>query len=131
LQFTRYKPGDPLSKLSASDMNDRAEALERVDRVIRNEPGFVGFGVMWGKITARSSSSPAAGITYQAEALDGSIRITTNQTPLFRPFASSTLIVPAAIDSACLIGWYPDPATNQWLEKILTVQETEDSAECA
>lgn len=131
MQFTRYKPGEPLSKLSASDLNDRAETLERVDRMFRNGPGFGGFPAIWGKITARSSATPAAGITYQAEALDGSIRITTNQTPLFRAFSSSTVLAPAAIDSECLIGWYPDPATNQWVERILLVRETEDSAECA
>jgi len=148
MPFKRYSQQDTLFDLSASDFNDRADVLESVAGAIgvMPKPGIVGMigavsaigvppgaqFVVWGKLTYRSSTSSAlaSGVTYKAEALDGSIRITTAQTPLFRSFPSTARLIPAAADSLCLIGWYPDPADNLWKERILFVQETFDPGAC-
>lgn len=133
MKFIRYKPGDSVAKLSAKDINDRADTLERHDRILSGDrpPGVSG-GVMFGRITARTVgvASLASAVQYQAESQDGSIRITTNQTPVFRVFDSGTRIVPAAIDSECLLGWYIDVATNRWVERILVAKEVEDPGAC-
>ncbi|MBX3380952.1 MAG: hypothetical protein KF805_12740 [Phycisphaeraceae bacterium] len=148
MNFKRYKPGDRPSAISISDMNRRADMLERVaiSNGVMPKPGLAGlfgflgaFGatnagptVLWGQLTYRSTGSAALGssVTYKADSLDGSISITTAETPLFRAFHSSTRIIPAAADSLCLLGWFPDPADNEWKGRIIWVAETNDPGAC-
>ena len=146
MNFQRYSQGAPITGLSASDMNARAESLEMLlaARGSVVPQGMIGVGgalmpvvvtplVTMGKITDRSSATSVAGssLTYKAESFDGSLRITTFKAPLFRPFSSSTIMVPAAINSPCILGWFPDVTANAWVAEILWAKETEDSAECA
>ncbi|MBS0187284.1 MAG: hypothetical protein JSS51_04400 [Planctomycetes bacterium] len=146
MPFKRYKSGD--KSISASDLNARADSLERVQAMLGPFPGagLVGMsgwaGVLGmstpgpmltiGKLTYRSASSGALASTvnYKAESLDGSIRITTAQTPLFRMFSSGTRIIPAAENSECLLGWFIDSVEGKWTERILMVQEVWDPGAC-
>jgi len=150
MQLQRLKPGDPVTAISVADQNLRADMIERSAGAMGLMPkpgiagmfGFLGaFGaanpgasVAWGQLTYRSTGSAAlsSGVTYKADALDGSIRITTAQAPFFRPYHANTRIIPAAADALCLLGWFPDPTTETWVEKILFVfGETNDPGECA
>ncbi len=148
MTLKRYKPGETLAELSAADENLRADMIERTSSALGVMPkpgiagmfGFLGaFGapssgspVMWGKLTDRTTGSAglSSAVQYKAESLDGSIRITTFEAPLFRVFHDSTRIVPAPADSECLIGWYPDPATDEWVGRLLWVRETNDPGAC-
>lgn len=147
MQFKRYKPGDP--KISASDLNARASTLEAVSQLIfpRKAQGLSGmFGVvnalkgvpffpyiLPAKVTAASTTVPALppSVTYKAKSIDGAWEVSAFAAPLYRPYNDVPQILPAAVDSDCLLLLVEKTSGPGFDVQILMVREKLNFEACS